>query len=74
MCPFSILAFLQPTTVDKEPNFTILQKNSITITYPQKKPPDWVASLGDYDEKSFRISLNKVRRSLFNDYIILDHP
>ena len=36
-----------------------------------KKPPDWVASLGDYDEKEkFRISLNKVRRSLFNDYII----
>ena len=50
----------------------VLQKNSITITYPRKKPPDWVASLGDYDEKSFRISLNKVRRSLFNGYIILD--
>ena len=41
---------------------------------PTKKSPDWVTSLGDYDEKSFRISLNKVRRSLFNDYIILDHP
>ncbi|ETE09194.1 hypothetical protein U750_00610 [Streptococcus pseudopneumoniae G42] len=28
---------------------------------------------GDYDEKEkFRILLNKVRRSLFNDYIILD--
>ena len=26
----------------------------------QKKPPDWVASLGDYDEKEkFGISLNK---------------
>ena len=25
-------------------------------------------------QKSFRISLNKVRRSLFNDCIILDHP
>ena len=36
-----------------------------------KKPPDWVTSLGDYDEKEkFGISLNKVRRSLFNDYII----
>ena len=41
---------------------------------PTKKPPDWVTSLGDYDEKSFRISLNKVRRSLFNDYMILDQP
>ena len=42
--------------------------------HPTKKSPDWVTSLGDYDEKSFRISLNKVRRSLFNDYIILDQP
>ena len=33
----------------------------------------WVASLGDYDEKEkFRISLNKIRRSLFNDYSIQD--
>ena len=24
MCPFSILAFLQPTTVDKEPLFAVL--------------------------------------------------
>ena len=24
MCPFSSLAFLQPTTVDKEPNFFAL--------------------------------------------------
>jgi len=30
-----------------------LQKNSITITYPRKKPPDWVTLLGDYDEKKF---------------------
>ena len=36
-----------------------------------KKPPDWVTSLGDYDEKEkFGISLNKVRRSLSNNYII----
>ena len=36
-----------------------------------KKPPDWVTSLGDYDEKEkFGISLNKVRRSLFNNHII----
>ena len=27
MCPFSILAFLQPTTVDKEPTFQHLEHN-----------------------------------------------
>ena len=26
MCPFSILAFLQPTTVDKEPLLNIFQE------------------------------------------------
>ena len=25
MCPFSILAFLQPTTVDKEPHYLYLR-------------------------------------------------
>ena len=23
------------------------------LSTPQKKPPDWVTSLGDYDEKKF---------------------
>jgi len=33
-----------------------------------------VTSLGDYDEKEkFRISLNKVGRSLFNDYMVQDN-
>ena len=41
------------------------------LSQTTKKPPDWVTSLGDYDEKEkFRISLNKVRRSLSNNYII----
>ena len=38
-------------------------KNFFQMEFPfsnNKKPPDWVASLGDYDEKEkFRISLNK---------------
>ena len=41
------------------------------LSQTTKKPPDWAASLGDYDEKEkFGILLNKVRRSLLNDYMI----
>ena len=31
MCPFSILAFLQPTTVDKEPKGVASQMNGMPV-------------------------------------------
>ena len=33
MCPFSSLAFLQPTTVDKEPNYFIKNNSTIISIY-----------------------------------------
>ena len=33
MCPFSSLVFLQPTTVDKEPQ----KKESLTLNYTENK-------------------------------------
>ena len=50
MCPFSILAFLQPTTVDKEPIYpfsSLADFNPLQLTKSQKSNGKSVAFFGD---------------------------
>ena len=46
-----------------------------SLEQSQKTPPDWV-ELREIimKKKSLGYLLQQVRRSLFNDYMILDHP
>ena len=53
MCPFSSLAFLQPTTVDKEP--TKKARQGLTLIETEKKSPVFPTYL----------VINKVRNVVF---------